>query len=426
MPFWHRPQMKRGFAMRFATRKYVVLLATFALLAVSAAQADYDAGLNYFKQGKYVEAAQEFQALVDQSPEYDYGYYILGLSFLKMDKLPDAEKNFRKAVEINGDKFEYHHGLAQTLMGRKQYRETVNALNAAEGLASSTNHKYALYSMRGSALASQRKWGESVDDLEKARAIKKSPTLSVQLGKAYYALEHNDKAVPVFREALAQNPNDAESQELLSEALIKLAKESRDDASKTRYYRDAVASAEKFRSLKSGDPEGPNLVGKATLGAQDYPKAEQAFRAVLQMKPDHCYAMINLGKTYIAMNDYKNAEKPFKDAAQCAPRQPTVYESLGLIYQKYGSEAQNSEPQKAFAYYDQAKKYYRQAEQIKPSSFIAKAVQTIDQNIEVIKHNMGAEELEKAQAAAEQAEQDRVAEEERKRKEWEAKRRRDG
>ena len=89
--------------------------AALVLVAPLSARADFETGMNYFKSGKYVEAAAEFQALVDSSPEYDYGYFILGLSFLQLGKAQDALNNFQKAIDLNGDKFEYHKGLADAL-----------------------------------------------------------------------------------------------------------------------------------------------------------------------------------------------------------------------------------------------------------------------------------------------------------------------
>lgn len=407
--------------MRLVARGGLLVAWVVALAAVPALGADYEQGLDYFKAGKYAEAAQEFQALVDDSPSYDYGYYMLGLSFLKMQKLDDAERNLRKAIEIDPDKFEYHHGLASLLTARNRYGEAARALGPAEGLATEPASKYALYSLRGSARASARDWGGAVEDLEKARAIKKTSALLVQLGKAYYALEHNDKAVPLLREAAAQNPSDAETLELLSEACIKAAKEERDPQQKKKYYAEAVQAAEKYRSLVPGSAEGANLVGKAALGAQDFARAEQSFRRVLELKPDHCYAMINLGKTYIAMEKYEAAERPLKDAALCAPRQAAVYESLGLVYQKYAGRDQAGTPEKAFAEYDQALKYYQQASSIKSSPFVAQAIDTIHKNVEILRQNV---DLQKAQEAAQEAERKRIEEEERKRKEWEERRRR--
>jgi tetratricopeptide (TPR) repeat protein len=401
-------------------------LATLLAVLAPAAWADYQAGMDYFKSGKYVEAAAEFQAIVDQSPEYDFGYYILGMSFLKLDKIPDAEKNLKKALELNPDKFAYHYGLAQALMKRRQYRDVVLTLAEAEGLVTDDANKYRLYSLKGFANASQKRWAEVIEDLEKANAIKKSHNVMVQLGKAYYSLGHNDKALPQFKNALQHNPNDAPTQRLMAEACVKLGRESRNAAEKERHYKTAMAAAEKARSLDPGNFEMVNLVGKAALGAGDYTKAAEAFRQVLKQKPDYCYAMINLGKTYIAQEQWDSAEAPLQNAARCSPREATIYSSLGLVYQKYGKASQEAKDRdKAIEQYDKAKDYYSKAQELKPSSFVSDAIAAINKNVEVIEANKAADAMEAEQAAAIKAEQERVAEEERKRAEWEKKRQQD-
>lgn len=89
-------------------RSGVALTAAVLLIAAPAIWANdsLDQGMSHFKSGKYAEAAAEFQALVDGAPNYDYGYFMLGMSFLQMGKPKDAETNILKAVELNGDKFE--------------------------------------------------------------------------------------------------------------------------------------------------------------------------------------------------------------------------------------------------------------------------------------------------------------------------------
>ena len=150
------------------------MVAILVLAASPLVRADFDSAMNQFRAGKYHEAAAEFQELVDTSPNYDFGYYMLGLSFLQVKKPADAEKNLLKAIELNGDKFEYHHSLAKTYYDQKQYPKAVAALKTAEGLATEAKYKYALYSLRGLSYSAEEKWAEAIEDLEEARKIKAS------------------------------------------------------------------------------------------------------------------------------------------------------------------------------------------------------------------------------------------------------------
>jgi hypothetical protein len=50
-------------------QRVALFLALAVLTAMPSVMADFETGWNYFKSAKYLEAASEFQALVDESPD---------------------------------------------------------------------------------------------------------------------------------------------------------------------------------------------------------------------------------------------------------------------------------------------------------------------------------------------------------------------
>ncbi len=379
-----------------------------SLVAVPATLADYQDGMNFFKAGKYAESAAEFQAIVDASPEYGFGYYMLGLSFWKMKKYSEAGNALDKAVEIDGQKFAY--GLAKASVQRAQGKnlEALNTLNAIEDQVEDAG-KYNFYSLRGYTNVDLKKWGEAIEDLEKARAAKKSESVNSYLGRAYYKLGYYDKAAPILRDAVEASPNNADDYLILTESLLNLARETRDENKKQALYVEAAQRAEKYRSLKPKDYLAVNLVGKAALGAGDFDKAEQAFQRVLAMKPDYCYAMVNLSKGYIAQERWKAAENILVKAAQCAPRMAIVYDSMGFAIQKQGR-------------LEDAKAAYEKSLAINDDPGVRGRLDIVVQNIRVREANRAADEAEKA-AAEKQALLDKEYQEQlKKQEEWEKKR----
>lgn len=304
-------------------------LAVALFLAVPA-RADLDRGMTYFKAGRYVEAAAEFQSLVDHSTRYDYGFFMLGNCFLKLSRLDDAERDFKKALEIDARKFEYHYGLASAYLAGRRYPDALLTLASAEPLVDDSG-RYAFHSLRGFALAAQENWKEAVPDLERAAALKKSPPVLDQLGKAYHGLGLDEKAARVLRESAALSPDDPETFRLLAEALLDQAAATPGEEGKKGLYEDALRSAQRFRSSSPAGWEGTNLVGRAALGARDFKIAAESMRQVLALKPDHCYAMINLAKCSIADERWKDAEMLLLDAARCAPKLALVQEILAFV-----------------------------------------------------------------------------------------------
>jgi len=375
------------------------------LLAVTAVQADLDQAMNYFKAGKYMEAAAEFQAMVDESPNYDYGYFMLGYSFLAMRNGGDAQTNLLKAIELNGDKYEYHQALAQAYNMEKNYPKTIATLRTAEDLATTPAFKYALYELRGSAYLGEEKWSDAINDLEKARAINASPEVSRYLGDAYFNLEHMDKALPFLREVLKSTPNDATTLRKATRALLDLGARARDAGKKQSYYEEALRTSQLYEAQMPNSAVAANYCGRAALGAKKFDEAVTSFRHVLAIDSNHCYAMTNLGMTYIALKRWTDAEVTLKDAGKCDPRSSVVFDSLGFTLQK----------QKKL---QEAIDAYKKSIAIKPSAAVSEKIKIAQENIQTRDHNLEMDQLAVAQQAELEAEQARLAAEKAKVEKW--------
>ena len=58
-------------------------------------------GLAYLEEFKLEEAEKEFIKFIELAPEDKFGYANLGLTYLRLGNYPDAEKNLRKAIQID-------------------------------------------------------------------------------------------------------------------------------------------------------------------------------------------------------------------------------------------------------------------------------------------------------------------------------------
>lgn len=356
------------------------LLVVFSMTPV--ARADFEQAMDYYKTGKFLEAASEFQGLVDEQPDYADGHFMLGICFMKVDKPGDAEKAFLKAIELNPDKFQYYYNLAHAYQTQKNYAKAVSTLNNAEGLAPD-DQKPAVYKLRGFAYAAQKSWDEAVDDLERAVKAKPDGTTQVQLGKAYFAMGDYATAAARLHKAIKSKPS-AETHRLLAEALMNLAAKATSEAEKTAKYTEALAEAKKSLGIEASTATR-YLVARAALGARRYDEAIAGFSEVLESDAGNCNAMANMGKACTAKGDWADAVAALENATRCRPDMGVAWENKGFVLQKTASEEKTATAKQKR--YEQAIAAYEKARQINSSPSIDKAIQTCKDNIQISRDN---------------------------------------
>jgi len=337
-----------------AAARAAVALALIAGVFALPARADTHEALAAIKAGRYLEAAAELQAVVDQSPGYAYGYFLLGHCMLKMGRTRDAEVEFRRALRLDPAPAAYYAGLALALAASGNWPFAIRA--AGEGLARTDDPRmrYTLLSLRGYALSSLRRWHDAIKDLEDARRIRSETWLLVFLGKARFATGAYAEAVEPLRQVLLVLPDDPVVLRLLAECFLRLAAAEPDAVRKQFDYVQSLNYAQRLTSVTPDDLDAVHLVGRAALGAGRLEQAEHVFRHVLAVNPRQCYALANLGRTYMAAARWEEAEAYLRTASACAPRLTAVYESLGELYLERG------QPQEAAA-------MFRRVEEIEPT-----------------------------------------------------------
>ena len=390
-----------------------ILLAAAALLALAAApvMADYDAGLAYFRQGKFVESAAEWEGVIANAPEYAYAYYMLGNCYLKLKKYRDAEPQFRKAAELDPGKFNYHLNLAQTLMALRKYPETVNVLDEAENLATSSKEKTRLHRLRGLSLVRTKDYSRAVEDLKQANPAGNHQVAS-NLARACYQVNDFNCLKDAASKALKLDATDEATASLLVRATLERARRTKDKARKKATYKQAAGFAAKLVAIAKDKVRAHELNGAALLGAEDYDKAIAEYRKVLKLAPKNCNAMMNIATAYQQLAKWDSVIDWAGKAASCNPKSHVAYGKIAFAYNKKAKDADKSEQEvlysKAIAAADKAlavksgDKWAQQQKQI-----ARKGIEAKRQNDAV--------DADAQRVAAEQEAARRAAEEERKR-----------
>ena len=342
-----------------AARRAIAVVVVFALGAgLAPARADVQRALSAFKAGRYLEAASELQSIVDRSPGYADGYFLLGHCLLKMRRAADAEAEFRHAIEIDPSRHQYFLGLALAYKAEADWGRSVQA--ATEGLARARDPKdrFGLLAVRAVGWSGLGRWPDAARDLEQARRIRSEAGTCYLLGKSYAAMGAFAAAIPPLQDALAASPDDVSVQRLLAISFLRVAADETDPDRKRALYGQAFAVARRLAASHPDDVEALHLVGRGALGAGEAKLAVGLFLRVLSLDPRRCYAMVNLGRAYLSLGQWPDSEDYLRQAAACAPRLAAVYETMGNLYLRRGMT-------------EQAASAFRRADEIEPRRPVA-------------------------------------------------------
>jgi tetratricopeptide (TPR) repeat protein len=352
----------------------LVVLAA-ALVAAPPAFASYEDAMEEYNAGNYVAAAEAFQTIVDQSPAYDFGHYMLGLCLAKQRRTEEAIERLRIAVELNGERFEYKHALAQAHLQAAEPAEALRSLESVEHLVNAGNRFY-FHSTRGYAYASLRRWSEAVPDLEIANgAVPGQKQVLDRLALSYFKLKRHDEAIPLLRRSLEIDPEADANYRILAEALMRVEP---DEAHK----KTAVDAAASYRARNPEDVGAADLLGRALLGAGRFEEAISAFGFVLDSEPGNCLARVNLALAMLADKRPQHAEQTLVASEDCKGSQPRILETLGMVHRTQGR-------------YEEALATYERAYENHPTASARTAIGELRHNIEVLQHNEAVKEQEK-------------------------------
>jgi len=213
-----------------------------------------------------------------------YSYSREAMDFMLSGKYEEAERSFRKSIELNPDYALAHEGLSTILLSKSEIDEAQIELETA---------------LR----------------LEPERA-----SSHLNLGIIYLNKNENDKAQESFENAIKFNPNLADAHEGLG--LILLSKGDFDRAQT------------KFETVIKLDPKRASAhlnLGIVYLNRKELEKAQMKVETALKLDPVFADAHYELGIIHMIKKEYDKAESAFRTVYQINPNNPNVCFILGRI-----------------------------------------------------------------------------------------------
>ena len=299
----------------------VLSLSLLVLLLVPATLlAAWDAGVEAYRSGRFAEAAQAFQEVVNQSPDAPQGHYMLGLSLVAEGKPVAAISPLRRALELNPADVGTRLGLAQAQVKAEDGSSAVATLKELDSAALAGQNRVIYFQLLAKA----------AESMEPAAAL------------------------PVLRGAVSKEPKDAGLRHalgLVAEKLgdIRLAQDALGaayvlDSSKHALGRQSVLftfdlarasegdervawylkGAEIAKRLHAADPSPRNklLFGEAEMGSRRFAEAETLFESVRKADPSAPLPYVYLGRCALAQERAEEALKHLEEATQRLGEKP--------------------------------------------------------------------------------------------------------
>jgi len=318
---------------RFVTGLIMVVL----LAAAGSASAQWEDGVAAFKSGDYAKAAQEFQAIIDQQPDWPGAHYMLGQTLLKQKKNQEALAQLRKAYDLNPDDLSYQLALGKAYLSVRRYGDAAQLLGNIDAAALPKPQQAAMLQMLAVAYDKSGDSGRALQALSgAAQASPDNADIQFQYGSA--ALNNGDTATAVkaLGKAASLDSGDATKQEVYVKALIRSGRETRQSGAKAQAYTKAVNAA-KTLAASDGSFDNLLLLGEAQLGATDYAAAAATLQRAAAKKPNDWLPLYYVGQAHTATGQYGSAVSALNQALtkpSAAGDKVRINKQLGFVYEK--------------------------------------------------------------------------------------------
>jgi tetratricopeptide (TPR) repeat protein len=305
-----------------------------ALAVIRAARLDGEAPLleaeALLQKGQAAEAVSLLDGAVKNAPS-GAGWHALGLAQLKLKKLDRAQADFEAALKVSPQHLSSSVELAQLALARKEPAGVLRTLEPAlaDPKALAPPDRSRGLALKGAALLLQSKPADAVAGLEEAVRIDPNNIFAKgTLARTYAALGRDEKALPLWKAAVAGEPDnpiwiDGQVQSL---AALKKSEE-------------ALAAASKARASFPKDEQTALVVARAQELLDRVTEAEQSYKAATQLDPNDLEAALGLARLYLRQRRPTDARAALAGVTEKQPQNARLRLGLGDLAMATGELA---------------------------------------------------------------------------------------
>ena len=167
---------------------------------------DPQLAISYFQQGRLVEAQEVLEAILESSPKFAYGWFVLGIIHNQQGQFEKAKNSLAKSIKLQPQYPEAHNNLGVICEKLNQLEQAKIAYKTA--VKQKPDYPNALYNL-ANVLKAEGDYQEAIDYYHQAMKLDPNYVNAItNLGVTYQLLMNHEKAISLFQRALLIAPND--------------------------------------------------------------------------------------------------------------------------------------------------------------------------------------------------------------------------
>jgi tetratricopeptide (TPR) repeat protein len=294
---------------------------TCSLMALLSAPlfASWEDGVAAFRAGRYEDAAAVFESFVSASPQAPEGYYMLGLSLMRQERLKDALGPLAEAVALAGNDVSYRLTLAQALLKAGKPADAFTALEAQDPAAVDKTSRASFNQLLAKAANGSGRDRAAFASIEKALAADgKSKALWLARANLAGRLDRPEDVFAARVAAFEIDPSDPEPGVLGVHAAMDLAQAPDAGDGKLEWYGKAAQLADRLTAAFP-TPENLRLAAAANMGAHQYERSIGYLERDLATDGRDPLLHFDLGRCRQALGQNRQALDDFAAALERSP-----------------------------------------------------------------------------------------------------------
>ncbi len=253
-------------------------------------------GMRLYKDGKYREATEAFQQVVNINLNSSMAYYYLGVCLIAERRYGEAIEPLKIALDLQPDYLQAHLALGDASLklgdAAEARAEFLRALDLQQGYAPAYDGLGRLLESTGQDDAAEAQYRKA---LEINVAFADGYT---HLGDLFLRRGRLEEAIDLFLKAISVKPDFSSAYTRLGLAFARL-----------HLSDDAIAATRKSLELTPQDPEPYVALARVLLDLESARRAEEAIQAALALDHDHPGA-------HLILADLKRSQEQFPEAIE--------------------------------------------------------------------------------------------------------------